>query len=56
MKRYTEHYDSLPDSIKNLIGFLVQETHPEKLILFGSRARGDHRSNSDYDIAVVGYG
>lgn len=26
----------------------------EKVILFGSRARGDHRSNSDIDIAVSG--
>jgi predicted nucleotidyltransferase len=24
----------------------------ERIVLFGSRARGDHRPNSDYDIAV----
>lgn len=26
----------------------------EKLILFGSRARGDHHDKSDYDIAIIG--
>ena len=26
--------------------------NPEKIILFGSRARGDYRKNSDIDIAV----
>ncbi len=24
----------------------------ERVVLFGSRARGDHRSDSDYDVAV----
>ncbi len=28
----------------------------EKLVLFGSRARGDHSHASDYDIAVFGEG
>lgn len=27
--------------------------HASKVILFGSRARGDHHLRSDYDIAVV---
>ena len=26
---------------------------PTRVILFGSRARGDHRASSDYDILVV---
>ena len=26
-----------------------------KLVLFGSRARGDHRARSDYDFAVWGW-
>jgi len=26
---------------------------PKKIILFGSRARGDNREDSDYDIAVI---
>lgn len=32
---------------------LVQEANPERIILFGSRARGDERSDSDVDLLVV---
>ena len=27
--------------------------HPERIILFGSRARGEARPNSDYDVLVI---
>lgn len=33
---------------------LAQECGLEKVILFGSRARGDHRARSDIDLAVSG--
>ncbi len=32
---------------------IVEEFHPEKIILFGSRARGDAASDSDADLMVV---
>ncbi|MBF0160126.1 MAG: nucleotidyltransferase domain-containing protein [Magnetococcales bacterium] len=32
---------------------LVREADPERVILFGSRARGDERSDSDVDLLVV---
>lgn len=32
---------------------LVAEFHPHKIFLFGSRAMGTARDNSDYDILVV---
>jgi len=32
---------------------IVARIHPEKVVLFGSRARGDSRPDSDYDILVV---
>jgi len=33
-----------------------KEPGVEKVILFGSRARGDHRTNSDIDLALAGDG
>lgn len=32
---------------------MQQRFKPEKVVLFGSRARGDHLKHSDYDIIVV---
>ena len=32
---------------------LVAALHPRAIILFGSRARGNHRAKSDYDLLVV---
>jgi uncharacterized protein len=32
---------------------LVEELHPERVYLFGSRARHDARQDSDYDVLVV---
>ncbi len=32
---------------------LVAAAQPERIILFGSRARGDHRPDSDIDLLVV---
>jgi predicted nucleotidyltransferase len=32
---------------------LVQSLNPKKIYLFGSRGRGDHRADSDYDLLVV---
>lgn len=36
-----------------LIERIVAAAHPERIILFGSRARGDHRPDSDFDVLVV---
>ncbi len=42
---------------ERLLGEMVQaivaEVDPEQVILFGSRARGDERENSDIDLIVV---
>jgi uncharacterized protein len=32
---------------------IVAALQPRKVILFGSRARGDHRPDSDYDLLLV---
>ena len=32
---------------------LLQEFHPDRIILFGSQARGDANEGSDYDVFVL---
>lgn len=48
---------SMDSANRNLIGDIVrrivQTAQPEKIILFGSRARGDSQSNSDFDVLVI---
>lgn len=39
--------------LKNLVQTLVKEVDPDRIILFGSRARGDAEEQSDYDICVL---
>lgn len=34
-----------------IIDLAEQLLHPQKIIIFGSRARGDHQSTSDFDLA-----
>ena len=41
----------LPPSIRQLIDYGIKTVDPDRVILFGSRARGDARENSDYDLA-----
>lgn len=36
-----------------IVQAIVTEVNPEQVILFGSRARGDARRNSDIDLLVV---
>jgi predicted nucleotidyltransferase len=42
------------DSVIKQIREIAMEYKIDKLMLFGSRARGDHSPISDYDIAVFG--
>lgn len=44
---------SLPDDVKRLVKALREENHAVEVWLFGSRARGDFHSDSDYDILAV---
>ena len=39
--------------VSNITGLLVQATHPKRIILFGSQARGEAENHSDFDIMVV---
>jgi HEPN domain-containing protein/predicted nucleotidyltransferase len=48
--------DSVNDTdpmLRALANAVVERFAPERILLFGSRARGDHRPDSDYDLIVV---
>ena len=39
--------------LRQMVEVIVREADPEKIILFGSRARGDAKPDSDVDLLVV---
>jgi predicted nucleotidyltransferase len=39
--------------LRRMIDILVREADPEAIILFGSRARGDARPDSDVDLLII---
>lgn len=47
-----EHILSTPDTLAAITDKLKKDIDPQKIILFGSKARGDFHSRSDTDIAV----
>jgi predicted nucleotidyltransferase len=42
-----------PEWLRPMVDAIVAEVRPEKVILFGSRARGDYREDSDVDLLIV---
>jgi CRISPR-associated protein Cmr1 len=52
MKKDNIEQTVLPDELNSLRKKIVNELSPKKIVLFGSRARGDFKKNSDIDIAV----
>lgn len=44
----------ISDRVLSDIVRYAKKNHVERVILFGSRARGDHRERSDIDLAVQG--
>lgn len=44
----------LPRSVWKVIHRGVAAGHPDRVLLFGSRARGEGRPNSDFDLAFEG--
>lgn len=50
------HIDANSDEellLRQMVSTIVSEVLPETIILFGSRARGDARPDSDVDLLVV---
>ena len=43
----------LPASIRRVVDFGVRAVDPDQVILYGSRARGEGRRESDYDLAFI---
>jgi len=41
------------DLLADIVRRIVETAQPEKIILFGSRARGDARPGSDFDLLVI---
>ena len=39
--------------LRRIVEVIVKEIDPDRIVLFGSRARGDYTEGSDYDILVL---
>ena len=46
-------YDVTDKLLKEIVDRIVDTAHPEKIVLFGSRSRGDQRQSSDLDLLIV---
>ena len=54
MGKYTSEIKNLPDTIQELVVFVAKHLKPSTIILFGSRATGENRLNSDFDLCLIG--
>jgi predicted nucleotidyltransferase len=41
------------DLVRDIVRRIIETAQPEKVILFGSQARGDARPDSDFDLLVI---
>jgi len=41
------------DALEEIIQKIVESVDPDEIILFGSRAKGESREESDYDVCVL---
>lgn len=51
MDRFTD--ERVEDWINEFLEIVKEKYSPEKILIFGSRARGDHLLESDVDIIIV---
>lgn len=43
---------NVPAFVQEVVDEAVTRLDPQRVVLFGSRARGDHEARSDYDLAI----
>lgn len=54
MLGYKPHLPDLePGLIRELVNRIVAAANPDRIVLFGSRARAEHRPDSDIDLLVI---
>ena len=53
MRRVSAVTQVTEDLLDRMVRAIIDEVDPEQVILFGSRARGDARDDSDVDLIVV---
>ncbi len=53
LKHQIKELESIPKSVREVISQAIAAIHPNKVILFGSRARGDNRRLSDVDLGFT---
>jgi predicted nucleotidyltransferase len=41
------------DILEEMTRRIVEQFHPQRIVLFGSRARGTQQSSSDYDLLII---
>ena len=44
--------NDISKELNEIVEIVIKDLNPKKIILFGSRGKGNFRFNSDYDIAV----
>ena len=49
----TETYEVSEETLQAMVQAIVDEVDPERIMLFGSRARDDARPDSDVDLLVI---